>query len=434
MNGIVLKGAPESPTAEPAIDLNLQPADILLVHTKYSLWSRLIRWATHCYWNHALLVYSPAEPEQGKMSPLVIDAKTNGKIALGKADFYLRQPDKYDLAVLRFEADWFQPGSGAGELDLPGRICNLAANEVEFRLGSNLGETVDQLLRQSTLIWRFVRRKLFGPRPAPKLPWDLRLTDFKAFTCAGFVQWCYYKAASRTAAAPERGDARLRQVLFNPRIRDDITPFGLLTTTPADLAACQKLIWKYTQIGGHLVDLSLPRDTDKLSVDAVIGGSWLAETENRAAACNQRLSAREQRDFSLELLPRLAKRVDSFSEGCGECRSLQGEINRMSLLVSSQPVLNGNGRREYSTALARVTGHLNREHRLVVERHYVKRFVSVAASVGLGLVGLGFLLVYFGITAVVLTIAIPALLGRMAFGYLLGSFMDRRARNRGVVI
>ena len=38
---------------ERAAALKLQPADILLVHSKNSFWGRLIRWGTHCYWNHA---------------------------------------------------------------------------------------------------------------------------------------------------------------------------------------------------------------------------------------------------------------------------------------------------------------------------------------------------------------------------------------------
>jgi hypothetical protein len=241
---------------EQTVALMLRPADVLLVHTKNSLWGRLVRWGTRCYWNHALIVYSAANPEQGKESPLVIDAKTSGSIALGHASFYLEQLHKYDIAVKRFDVDWFQQESVTSGGDIRSRICNLAVNEVEFKLGSKLGEMVDQLLRQATLILRLLRRKLFGPRPSPQLPWNLRLIDFKAFTCGGFVQWCYYKAVSQ--AVKERGldKSKLRDVLFNPRVDDKVSPFQLLTTTPADLANCHQLSWKYIIKDGRLAELS----------------------------------------------------------------------------------------------------------------------------------------------------------------------------------
>jgi hypothetical protein len=241
---------------ERAAALELQPADILLVHSKNSFWGRLIRWGTHCYWNHALLVYSAADPEQGKESPLVIDAKTSGNIALGRADYYLEQLHKYDLGVRRFDVDWFQQESVTSEGDIRGRICNLAANEVEFKLGSRLGEMVDQLFRQATLILRFLRRRLFGPKPPPQLPWNLRLIDFKAFTCGGFVQWCYYKAVTQVIKEQGLDKSKLGDVLFNSKVGDKATPFELLTTTPADLANCRQLSWKYIIKDGRLAEFS----------------------------------------------------------------------------------------------------------------------------------------------------------------------------------
>jgi len=176
-------------------------------------------------------------------------------VALGKAGYYLDNPAKFDVAVKRFERDWFQAGIGH-DLCISGRVCNLAANEAEFKLGSRAGDAADQLLRQATLILRFVRRKLFGSRPPPRLPWNLRLSEFKAFTCGGFVQWCYYRAVSRAIDDTGMENTRLREVLFNSRISGDVTPFGLLTTTPADLANCQKLTWKYILKDGRLSDYS----------------------------------------------------------------------------------------------------------------------------------------------------------------------------------
>ena len=60
----------------------LQAADILLVHTKRSLWGWIIRFGTHSYRNHALIVCSAGKPRQNPGNELVVDAKTDGTIAI----------------------------------------------------------------------------------------------------------------------------------------------------------------------------------------------------------------------------------------------------------------------------------------------------------------------------------------------------------------
>ena len=86
----------------------LRAADILLVHTKRSLWGWIIRSGTHCYWNHVLMVCSTGKTEQGHDGTLAVDAKTNGTIVMSRVSEYLNRPDKYDVAVKRLVADWFQ--------------------------------------------------------------------------------------------------------------------------------------------------------------------------------------------------------------------------------------------------------------------------------------------------------------------------------------
>jgi hypothetical protein len=78
----------------------------------------------------------------------------------------------------------------------------------------------------------------------------------KAFTCGGFVQWCYYKGVSHKVAEGYADESKLREVVFNPRIERKATPFELLTTTPADLANCAKLSWKYIIMNGVIREVS----------------------------------------------------------------------------------------------------------------------------------------------------------------------------------
>jgi hypothetical protein len=176
------------------------------------------------------------------------------------------------------------------------------------------------------------------------------------------------------------------------------------------------------------------RLTDSEVTDLVLDEAWCETIETRARVCRQRLSPREQRQFRLEILPRLARRVDSFSDECCQCQHLKNELSHISQLLTHRSGLNHNERKQYLSGMAQVTRHLNRKHRLVSERHYVKRFVSLAVALGLGLVGLGYLLLYLGVTLIVLTVALPALIGRIIFSYLVGLFMDRRAKKRGRVI
>ncbi len=246
----------------------LQTADILLIHTKRSLWGWLIRFGTHCYWNHALMVYSAGSMEQGHGSILVVDAKTNGTVIMSRLSKYLNRFDKYDVAVKRLEADWFQDGSQAWMLDCRSNICNIALNEVDFKLSSRLRELIDQTIRQLTVIFRFVRRKIRKVYTPPSLPWNIRPVQVKAFTCGGFVQWCYYKAVSKMVEGKDTDQSQLKEVIFNPRVKKEPTPFELLTTTPADLANCDKLSWKYVIKDGVVQEVLSSEDARLVTMQA----------------------------------------------------------------------------------------------------------------------------------------------------------------------
>lgn len=238
----------------------LQPTDILLVHTRRSLWGWLIRFGTHCYWNHALMVCRVGEREQDYDNILAVDAKTDGSIVIIKVSEYLRRPDKYDVAVKRLRADWFDNNGHPLAPDLRSHICRTAVNELQFKLGTRLINIANQVVRQLTVIWRYLRRKINKAYKQPKLPWSTRPSQVKAFTCGGFVQWCYYMGVSKTIEKQGKNQDRLRNVIFNPRVEKEPTPFGLLTTTPADLANCDKLSWEYVVKNGVMQQVSNSND------------------------------------------------------------------------------------------------------------------------------------------------------------------------------
>lgn len=223
----------------------LESADILLIHTKKSIWGWIIRQGTRCYWNHALIVCSPGSSENGYNDTLIIDAKTGGTIEMDYLNKYLNRGDKYDIAVKRFEANWFRNNEQLYKSDFREHICNIAANEVAINYNSKPVELVNQFIRQTTIVLRFLRRKIFRSRESLRLPWNIRPVQMKAFTCSGFIQWSYYRGVSQLTKKHRLDMARTKDVLFNPRAKKKITPYELLTTTPADLANCKNLSWKY---------------------------------------------------------------------------------------------------------------------------------------------------------------------------------------------
>jgi hypothetical protein len=234
----------------------LEAADIILVHTKKSLWGWIIRRGTHCYWNHALIVYSPGNLKNCNNDALVVDAKTGGTIEMDHLRKYITKKDKYDVAVKRLEVNWFQDKTKSCELAVRDLVCNIAAKEVAVTFNSKLAEITNQTIRQVTIIIRFLKQKIFGKKKAPRLPWNIHPIQMKAFTCGGFIQWCYYRGVSQLIKEHRLDKPKQKDVVFNPRARKKITPYELLTTTPADLAKCRDLSWKYIIKSGVIKNIS----------------------------------------------------------------------------------------------------------------------------------------------------------------------------------
>jgi hypothetical protein len=251
---------------EPAETVRLKLADILLIHSKRNLWGWLIRLGTRCYWNHALMVCGLAEPEAGYDQAIVVDPKTAGGIELGRATEYLGRPDRFDVAVKRLEADWFQNESTAGDLLFLRRVCDIGVKEAGVKGAGRRWKLARKILRQITIIYRFVRRKIKAPHTELRLRRIVHPLDVRAFTCSGFIQWCYYQGVTQALDEGGQDKTRLKEIIFNPRLKKRITPFDLLTTTPADLAQCCQLSWKYVLIGGETRQVSNSDEVSRMGL------------------------------------------------------------------------------------------------------------------------------------------------------------------------
>ncbi len=235
----------------------LRTADVLLMHTRRSPRASLIRRTTRSYWNHALLIQVATGGGAGPDRTLIVDPKMSG-LEVDEVAYYLRKPDRYDAAVKRFEAGWFVKQDENGRSG-PQRVLDLALKKVyENRVSSSRWHYVMRFMRQLKLLVpprgrddgagkAGIETELAAPEPV----------DVAAYTCSGFVQWCYYQTILEAVRQRRENASKLAEVIFNPRLSGRTTADReLLSTTPGDLAQSQNLSWKYVIKDGTVWEVS----------------------------------------------------------------------------------------------------------------------------------------------------------------------------------
>ena len=240
----------------------LKRADILLTRTKGSLLGALIRFGTGSYWNHALMVYTIRDTDQGYNTTFIIESGGSG-IDVHNIAHYLEKPGKYDVAVKRFDADWFQDDTDSRGLLYRRKVRGFALQEIDDKYDHGMIVSIaTRILRQIILGILFPIQRIKSPdKRRLKNPSFIGL-DVNAYICSGFVQWAYYRAISQAIEEGHLDESRLQEIIFNPRISSD-KKNDLLSTTPADLADCEKLSWKYVIINGKIKPVSSRADVDK---------------------------------------------------------------------------------------------------------------------------------------------------------------------------
>ena len=137
------------------------------------------------------------------------------------------------------------------------------------------------------------------------------------------------------------------------------------------------------------------------------------------------LSQKDAKKYKLDLLLRVARRVDDFYSYCGECQLFQPEITKLTQDLSNlaqmpQPAAK-EGRRNYNKTLDNIVKHLRKQHKLVTQGYYrgigmmIGAVVSSAIGAALGNPGIG------------------AAVG-IGVGLAIGSYLDKKAEKEGRVI
>ena len=162
--------------------------------------------------------------------------------------------------------------------------------------------------------------------------------------------------------------------------------------------------------------------------------AWYDGINKQISIQENQLGFSNQGKWRFPLLRRLSKRVDGFSRECEECQGIKRQLEELCRYLAHQQGIVRKEYKNYQATIKRISHHLKLKHRLINEKQYIKRFVSVSFIFGLTLILLGYVLLYFGNTLLALSITIPALFGRVIFSYAIGYLLDTRAKKQGRVI
>ena len=150
--------------------------------------------------------------------------------------------------------------------------------------------------------------------------------------------------------------------------------------------------------------------------------NWYNRTVKEINLYTDTLGKDGVKKYKLDLLLRLAARVDDFSSQCGECQLLQQEITRiiqeLSLLIQMP---DKEGRKSYLKMINNITKHLQKKHKLVTKGYYI----GIAMAIGFGIsTAIGAALDKAGIG--------PAV--GIVLGLAIGGYLDKKAEKEGRVI
>jgi hypothetical protein len=149
---------------------------------------------------------------------------------------------------------------------------------------------------------------------------------------------------------------------------------------------------------------------------------WYDKIAREISPHQDTLSKKENKKYKLDLLLRVARRVDDFSSACGECQLSQPEITSLIQDLGNLLQMPDKERRKsHLKTINNIVKHLQKQHKLVTEGQHIG--IGLAIGVGIG-TALGTALDNTGIgTAIGTTV-----------GLAIGRAMDAKAKKEGKVI
>jgi len=151
---------------------------------------------------------------------------------------------------------------------------------------------------------------------------------------------------------------------------------------------------------------------------------WYNRTAKDIGSRKDALSQKEAKKYKLDLLLRIAKRVEDFTAICGECELSRQEITTLTQdlgYLVQIPNPNKEARKRYFRAIDNIVKHLQKKHKLVTEGQNQGKWIvaGMAVSAAIG--------------AAVNQPGVGTVIG-VAIGIAVGKYMDKRAKEEGRLI
>ena len=157
-----------------------------------------------------------------------------------------------------------------------------------------------------------------------------------------------------------------------------------------------------------------------------VGSQWYNRIATEIGQYEVTLGQKGAKKYKLDLLLRVAKRIDDFSDICSECQNHQQEINGLVQELNLQIQMpDKDSLKKYNSAINGLVEHLKKAHKLVEKGHYMGMGIGIGMAVGAGLGA--------AIGAAADNPGIGTGVG-IALGVAVGSYLDRKAREEGKVI
>ncbi len=149
---------------------------------------------------------------------------------------------------------------------------------------------------------------------------------------------------------------------------------------------------------------------------------WYNRTEREINSYKDTLSKKDYKKYKLDLLLRIAGRVDGFSSVCGECQMFQSEITGLvQNLANLLQMPNKESRKSYFKTINGITKHLQKQHKLATEGQYMGIAMIISGGAG---TALGTALDNSGIGTAI----------GIAIGLGVGRYLDDKAKKEGRII
>ena len=133
------------------------------------------------------------------------------------------------------------------------------------------------------------------------------------------------------------------------------------------------------------------------------------------------LGKKESKKYKLDLLLRVAKRVDGFSSNCGECQMSQPDITQLTQDLGYIVQMPKEKRKGYFKKINNVIKHLRKYHKLISEEENRGHWIAIGAATGVA------------IGASLDNVGVGIAIG-IGIGIAIGSYLDAKAKKEGKVI